>query len=216
LHGNVIVNSEREIDNLTNEQLNDNDIVTNEQLKSIAIVDCEIELDNSTNKQLNDNDIVTNEQLKGIDIVDCEIELDNSKQTEVKKVGNEETTDHDSKAAFLPHSNHNNNNRFLFKLKQKLNLPLLTRPLMLTFLVYGFLHYAFMMSHLVFVPKILIDRGQEQDSVASILAMFGVGGIVGTLVAGPLMAFGCFRQRKFLVFLLDNLLLAVLAGKYKH
>ena len=44
-----------------------------------------------------------------------------------------------------------------------------------------------MMGLLVYLPKLLVDRKSTRDFVAPLLALFGAGGFVGALVAGPVL-----------------------------
>ena len=48
--------------------------------------------------------------------------------------------------------------------------------------------------------------------MSKILAYYGVGGIIGNVIVGNLLTFGPLRGRNFEVFIVNNIILLVMAG----
>ena len=101
---------------------------------------------------------------------------------------------------------------------------IMKKPGFLWFAMYGFLHFGPMMGIVAFMPILLAESlvssrecgatllELSSRRVATALAVFGAGGVIGDLIFGVVMTFGPLSNHHYAVFTFNNITLIVSSG----
>ena len=110
--------------------------------------------------------------------------------------------------------------------KNPFAVPVFKTPACICMMVYGFFHFGGMMGTIIFLPPLLTESllpANDSDSdamvagqadVTTALATFGGGGIAGNIMFGLIMTFGPLANKRFALFVANNVVMLTVAGKY--
>ena len=110
--------------------------------------------------------------------------------------------------------------------KNPFAVPVFKTPACICMMVYGFFHFGGMMGTIIFLPPLLTESllpanvsdsdamAAGQADVTTALATFGGGGIAGNILSGLVMTFGPLANKRFALFVANNVVMLTVAGKY--